>query len=177
MAVQSLQDLFLIELSDMYDAENRITSALQQLSSEVTSQQVQGALQQHLQETQQQIKNLEQVFQLCGVQTQRGGCYAIDGLKREHDDFVQQNPAPELLTMFDLGAAAKTEAYEMASYEGLIDKANLMGQQQIAQLLQQNYQQEQAMYQRAKQMSQQLGQQMMSMMGQMGQMGQAGAQP
>jgi len=73
--------------------------------------------------------------------------------------------------MFDLGRAYKTEQYEIASYTGLIEKCNFMGQNDCAQLLQQNLQQEQAMAQRVSTLSQQLGRQLI------GQMGQAASQP
>jgi ferritin-like metal-binding protein YciE len=62
--------------------------------------------------------------------------------------------------MFDLGGAAKTEYYEMASYKGLIEKAQLMGQQQCVHLLQQNLSQEEAMAKRVETLSKQLGKQM-----------------
>lgn len=62
--------------------------------------------------------------------------------------------------MFDLSGAAKTEHYEMASYKGLIENAKQMGQQKVAQLLQQNYQQEEAMAQKVETISTRLGQQM-----------------
>ena len=115
-----------------------------------------------------------------GQQPQRETCSAIQGLKQEHDTFLQDNPAQQILTMFDLGAGAKTEHYEIASYQGLIEKCRLMDQQQCAQLLEQNLQQEQTMAQRVTQLGQQLGQQMIGMMGQsvqspQMQMGQQGA--
>ena len=165
MPMQSPMDLFLHELGDIYDAEQRIAQILPQLASESADPQAQQDYQTHLKETQQQIQNLEQVFQVLGAQPQRETCAAIQGLKTEHDTFVKENPSPDILTMFDLGAAAKTEHYEIASYTGLVEKCNLMGQQQCAQLLQQNLQQEQAMLQRVMRDGQQLGQQMIGQLG------------
>src|SRR5579884_390164 len=136
MPMQTAMDLFLHELGDIYDAEQRIAQILPQLASESADPQARNDYQTHLKETQQQIQNLEQVFQILGTQPQRETCAAVQGLKTEHDTFVKENPTPQLLTAFDLGAAAKTEHYEIASYTGLIEKCNLMGQQQAAQLLQ-----------------------------------------
>src|SRR5579863_1055110 len=138
MAMQTAQDLFLHELGDMYDAEQRIAQTLPTLEQEAANDQARQAFQRHLQETRQHISNLEQVFQLLGVQAPKVTCTAIQGLKAEHDSFVKEGPTDEVLGMFDIGAAAKTEHYEIASYTGLIEKASLMGQQQVAQLLQQN---------------------------------------
>ncbi|HEX6121715.1 MAG TPA: DUF892 family protein, partial [Ktedonobacterales bacterium] len=92
-------------------------------------------------------------------------CAAIQGLKQEHDTFLKEGPSPEVLAMFDLGAASKTEHYEIAAYQGLIEKARLMGQQQVVQLLQQNLQQEEEMARKVQQLGQQLGPQMIQRMG------------
>jgi ferritin-like metal-binding protein YciE len=127
----------------------------------------------HEQQTRQQIQNLDHVFQILGQQPQRIPCLAVQGLKQEHDTFLTDNPTPNVLTMFDLGAAFKTEHYEIASYMGLIEMAQLMGQQQVVQLLQQNLQQEQEMARIVQQVSMQLGRQHISPMTQTGQAHQA----
>jgi ferritin-like metal-binding protein YciE len=159
MPMQSPKELFVHELSDIYDAEQRIAKILPELARESTSSQAKGAFERHEQETLHQIQNLEQCFQILGTKPAKTPCTAITGLKQEHDSFLKENPSAEILTMFDLGAASKTEYYEMASYKGLIEKANLMGLQQLVQLLQQNLQQEEAMAQRVESISRQLGQQ------------------
>lgn len=176
MSIKSPQELFLHDLADMYDAEHRILQILPQLAQESTNDQAKQAYQQHEQETQQQIKNIDQVFQLMGQQPKREACAVVQGLKQEHDSFKKDGPSDQILTMFDLGAAFKTEHYEIASYTGLIEKCQLMGQSQCAQLLQQNLKQEEAMAQRVQQIGKQLGQQAVSAMGQVNQTGpQSGA--
>jgi ferritin-like metal-binding protein YciE len=162
MPVQNAQELFVHELSDMYDAEQRIAQMLPELAKEAQDTEFKDALQQHLQETQQQIRNLEQVFQLIGQQPQRQTCFAVQGIKQEHDSFVKEKPSAEILQMFDLGGSAKTEHYEIASYEGLIEQCNEMGQKQCADLLKQNLQQEQAMAKRVDALSKRLGKQLVS---------------
>lgn len=160
MALQSPADLFMDEMGSMYTAEQMILQILPQLAKESNNPQVTNAFQMHEQETRQHVQNLEQCFQILGQRPPQKDCYAVAGLKQDHDAFVKKNPSPDILTAFDLGAADKTEYLEMASYKGLIEKANLMGQPQVAQLLQQNFQQEQAMAQRVEQISMQLDQQM-----------------
>ncbi len=157
MAMQSIQDLFQFELGDMYDAEQRILQMLPQMANECSNGQVKSALQHHEQQTRQHVQNLEQCFQALGTSPQRNTCHAIAGLKQEHDTFVKEQPSENMLMMFDLGGAAKTEQYEIASYRGLIEKANLMGQKECARLLQQNLSQEEEMAQKIEQMSRQLG--------------------
>jgi|SRR6266436_5881789 len=160
MAVQSMNELFMTELGDIYSAEQMILLMLPELAKESDNPQAREAFQLHEQETRQHVRNLEQCFQILGQQPSKMACYAVAGLKQEHDTFLKEKPSPAILTAFDLGAACKTEYYEMASYKGLIEKATLMGQQQVAQLLQRNFEQEQAMAQRLESISRQLSQQM-----------------
>lgn len=160
MALQKAQDLFLHELGDMFDAEQRIVQMLPIMAQETTNPEIQQAYKQHENETRQQIQNIERCFQLLGTQPKRTACFAIDGLKKEHDSFVQEQPSPMLLTMFDLDGAAKTEHYEIASYQGLIQQATLLGQRECAQLLQQNLDQEAAMAEKVVLFSRELGPQL-----------------
>ncbi len=169
MTMQSVKDLFVHEMADIYDAEQRILQILPTLASECTDAQGKNAFQDHERETRQQITNLEQCFQILNAQPSRVTCSAITGLKQEHDSFVKENPNADVLTMFDLGAASKTEHYEIASYRGLIDKAMALGESKCASLLRQNLQQEENMAQRVETLSHDLGQKATMQMGQTGQ--------
>lgn len=162
MSMQNPQDLFIHELGDILDAEQKIAQILPVMAQEVNNPEVKSGLEKHQQETLQQIKNLEQCFSLLGTKPEKSNCAAIAGLKQEHDSFLKEKPAENILTMFDLGAAAKTEHYEIASYKGLIDKAKVMGQKQVVQLLQENLKQEEAMAKSVESIAHQLGQQMIS---------------
>ena len=161
MPMQQPREFFVHGLSDIYDAEQRILQVLPLMTKECTDPQISSALQKHEQETRQQVQNLEQCFQSLGVQPDRASCFAIAGLKQEHDAFLKEQPSPDLLTAFDLDATSKTEHYEIASYRSLIEQAQAMGESRCATLLQQNLQQEEAMakwftntmHQRCQQMS------------------------
>ncbi len=127
MSVQSPLDLFVHELGDIYDAEQRIAQMLPKLAQECEDSQVKAALEHHLQETKQQIQNLEECFGALGVPPGRQACTTIQGLKQEHDTFLQgETPSADLLQLFDLSGAAKTEAYEIVSYQGLIQQADAL---------------------------------------------------
>ena len=159
MPINSPEKLFLHELSDMYDAEQKIAKMLPAMAKECDNSQVKSAFEHHEQDTQQQIQNLEQCFQILGSKPEKAQCAAVAGMKQEHDTFLKEDPSKEILALFDLGGASKTEYYEMASYKGLIENANLMGQKQVADLLQENYKQEEAMAKKVEKISAQLGQQ------------------
>jgi ferritin-like metal-binding protein YciE len=158
MTVRTPLDLFVRDLGDLYDAEQRFTQIIPALSTECPDTQVKAALDHHLQETQQQIQKLEECFRALGTQPQRLVCAAIQGIKQEHDTFLKESPPIRLLQLFDLRGAAKTEAYEIASYQGLVEQARALGQANCAQLLQANLMQEQAMLAQVYQLSRDLGQ-------------------
>lgn len=165
MPMQSPRDLFLYELSALHSSEQMIAQMLPMLAQEASDPQVQQGLEHHLEETQQQISNLEQVFQQLGAQPMQVQSMAVDGLRQDHDTFLQQQPSEQALTGFIVAASAKTEHFEMACYRGLVQKAQAMGEQEVVQLLQQNLQQEETMAQKVEQISQQLSQQMIGQMG------------
>lgn len=160
MAMKTPQELFLHELGDMFDAEQKIVKMLPLLANESDNPEVKAAFEQHEQETMHQIGNLERCFAALGGKPEKVACEAIAGLKKEHDVFMKEGPSKEILTMFNLGGAYKTEYYEIASYKGLIEKATLMSQTECVHLLQENLQQEEAMAKKVEQMSRQLGMQM-----------------
>ena len=165
MALNEPKQLFLHELADQYDAEQQIVRILPDLAREAPDAQVAQALKAHLEETRQQISNIEQIFDLFGEKPERQSCAAVQGIKQEHDVFTRTHPTAELLGIFDLGGAAKTEHYEIAAYEGLIAMCDALGQPRCAQLLQQNLEQEKTMLQRVIQASERLVPQLMGTAG------------
>jgi ferritin-like metal-binding protein YciE len=160
MAVLGHKELLQHELSDLYSAERAIVTLLPQLASETDNARVRSAYQMHEQQTRQQVRNLDQVFQLLGInRIEHITCHAVLGLKQEHDEFVTRNPPTSVLTLFDLDAASRLEHYEIASYQGLVANVRMMGQLRVAHLLEQNLQQEEEMARKVEQLSQELDRQ------------------
>jgi ferritin-like metal-binding protein YciE len=162
MAMATPRDLFMHELSDAMSAEQQILRMLPELQKESRIPDIQEAYQQHEQETQQHVQNLQQVFQLLGKQPEKTTCFAVQGIAEEHKALHKEQPSPEVLEMANLGGADKTEHYEMSMYTSLVQMAKDLGQQQAAQLLQQNLDQEKAMAKRIEGFSKSLGKQMSS---------------
>ena len=158
-SLQSPQDLFIYELTELLAAEQTVAQALTELQSVAQNPQLQQSFQAHEQETHQQIQNLQQAIQQMGGQPQALTCRAAEGLREDFMTLQQQQPSPDVLEMAAVAAAKKTEHLEIACYTGLVMKAQMMGQQEVAQLLQQNLQQEEQQAQRLMQLAQQLGQQ------------------
>ncbi len=141
----SPEDLFVHELEDVYYAEKTLTTVLPKLAQEVNDEEFTEALQKHLDETKEHVSNLEQVFQEIGMPPKGEKCPGIDGIKKEHDTFIEENdPSGDLLDLFVTGAASRTEHYEIAAYTGLIGMAESMGETKAAELLQKNLKQEEA---------------------------------
>jgi ferritin-like metal-binding protein YciE len=160
MAIQQPQDLFLLQLAEMYDIEQKLVQVLPELAQETQDPQVRQAFLDHEQETRQHVLNIQQCFQILGRQPTTIENHAVKGLKQDHDTFVQQqHPSQNILTLFDLSAGSQSEYLEMACYQSLIDAANSLGYQQCVPLFQQNLQQEMAAAQKLATIAHQLSMQ------------------
>ena len=137
--------LFLHELGDVLYAEKTLVKALPKLQEEASDAELASGFADHLEETRQHVKNLEQAFEALGEPAKAEKCPGIEGIKKEHDDFVaNESPTPEVLDAFLTGAGARTEHYEIAAYEGLVTMATAMGEDNVASLLNENLEQEKA---------------------------------
>jgi ferritin-like metal-binding protein YciE len=165
MPMQTPQDLFVHELSDIRNAEQIIIQMLEQAQGMVQNSQLKDGLRMHAEQSRQQAQRIQQVFDQMGVQPHPIECHAAQGLYQELQEAQQSQPSPQVLEGLVVGGACKSEHYEIAAYTGLVEKARAMGQTEAARLLQQNLQEEQQMLQKVEQISQQLTQQMASMSG------------
>jgi ferritin-like metal-binding protein YciE len=139
------RDLFLHELGDVLYAEKTLVKALPKLQEEASDEELASGFAHHLEETRQHVKNLEQAFEALGEPAKAEKCPGIEGIKKEHDDFVaNESPTTEVLDAFLTGAGARTEHYEIAAYEGLVTMATAMGEEDVASLLNANLEQEKA---------------------------------
>jgi len=162
MSMQSPRDLLVHELQSIYDVEQKILQMLPQLVQETENAQAKQALQQHESETRQQITNLEQCLQALGSQAKGIPSQAISGLKQDRDSILKEKPSPEVLSLYNLVGVSKIESYEIASYKSLIEIANVLGEKQCVQLLQQNLKQEEEMVKRVEQIAKQVSKQVAS---------------
>jgi len=141
--VTSPQQLFEHELQDMYYAEQALTQVLPRLAEEATDRELTRAFTSHLKETKNHVANLEQVFEAIGKKPEAHRCAGIEGIKKEHEDFMSENDASaDMLDAFLTGAAARTEHYEIAAYNGLVSQARALGEREAVELLQENLKQE-----------------------------------
>ena len=157
--LQTPKDLFLFELAYMHAFEQNNVQTLQQLVQEVEGEEAKRPLQHHLEETREQVRLLEQLFQTLGEQPQQVTVHATQGLKQDHDAVARMQPSPAVLTLFDLGAAAKVEHMEVACYTSLLTKAQQLGETEAAGVLQRILKQEQDAAEELEAAAKRLGQQ------------------
>src|SRR5205085_12235252 len=138
------QELFVHGMSDMLDAEQQLVNALQELENDSTDPRLKKAFASHRSETEGHVERLEQCFQLLGEQSKGSECAGIKGIIEEKKNFMEEDPAKDILDVFHVGAAIKAETYEICEYESLLDMARAMKHTKIAQLLNQNLKEEKA---------------------------------
>ena len=130
--------LFVHELSDIRSAETIILTMLEEAIEAVSNASLKAGLKAHHKQTEQHLANVDQVFELIGEKPEAIVCKGAKGLYEEAKDAIKEKPAPEILDSMIASGAMKTEHYEIVSYEGLVDQAKSLGQNDAAKLLQAN---------------------------------------
>jgi ferritin-like metal-binding protein YciE len=132
------RELFLHELSDILYVENALVDeALPKLIGEVQDEEFRDGLEKHLKQTRQHVVNVESVFESLGEEPEVEPCLGFEGLKKEHEKMVDET-ASALIDLVDVGAAARTENYEIAAYESLRRMAKGLGEEKAVELLDAN---------------------------------------
>ena len=134
--LNSLDDLLMLEINDLYDAEKRIVEALPEMVQAASSPALRLAFEQHLQETQRHVSRLEQVFVELGKPASRQTCDAMKGLIKEGSEIVDAVGNADVKDAALIGAAQRVEHYEMAGYGTARTFAEHLGHANVARLLQ-----------------------------------------
>jgi ferritin-like metal-binding protein YciE len=132
----ALMELFVDSVKDIYWAEQYLTKALPKMQKAATSEELQGAFETHLAQTQEQIARLEEVFELLEEKAQGKKCDAMEGLVSEAETVIEDTEDGSATR--DVGlimAAQKVEHYEIAAYGGLTQLAKTLGRDDISELL------------------------------------------
>lgn len=127
MTIKTLEDIFLHELSDTYNAEKQMTKALPKMAKASTDPKLVKAFESHLAETEKQIERLDAVFEACNLTPKRIKCAAMEGLVEEGSDIisdVEEGPVRDAALVV---AAQKVEHYEIAAYGSLVCLAKQLG--------------------------------------------------
>jgi ferritin-like metal-binding protein YciE len=145
MAMQTLHDLIVLELKDLYSAENQLTKALPQMAKAADNLQLRDAFTMHLQQTEEHARRIEEIFSAGLDGSPRGKwCAAMEGLVEETKQVLDEGGAPDVVDAALIGAAQRVEHYEIAGYGTARAHAQQLGYANAARLLQQTLSEESA---------------------------------
>ena len=144
----SLDDLLVHELQDIYNAESQILKALPKMIKAATHPDLKQAFEEHRQQTEGQVRRLEQSFKLLGVPAKGRKCEGMAGLIEEGKKVMEEDAAPPVRDAALISAAQKVEHYEIASYGCVCTYAEMLGYDQVHDLLGQNLDEEETTDQR-----------------------------
>lgn len=136
MHLNTLHDLFINQLRDLYDAENQIVAALPRMSSAASSADLRQAFQTHLEQSQGHLRRLEDVFDDLGQHPMGEHCPAMEGLIREGEEIIMSSGDPSVKDAALIAAAQRVEHYEMAGYGAVRTYAKELGYKDAESLLQ-----------------------------------------
>ena len=142
MEIDSLRKLYVDELKDLYSAEKQILQALPKMAKKAKNAQLKQAFELHLQETQNQVERLDQVFELLGKSPRGKKCKGMEGLLEEGKEMMQEDMEPEVMDAALIAAAQRVEHYEIAGYGTVRTYAQLLGEDKHVKLLQQTLDEE-----------------------------------
>ena len=141
MRVDTVEKLLVDELKDLYSAENQIIRALPKMAKSAASSELKMAFEAHLKETEGQIKRLDRVFEVLNKTSGGKTCKGMKGLLEEGAEMMEESEG-EVRDAAMISAAQRVEHYEIASYGSVRTYAQLLGQNEIADLLQQTLEEE-----------------------------------
>jgi len=144
MKIKSMEDLFVHELRDLYHAEKQLTKALPKMAKAASSEELRTAFEEHLEETQNQVSRLEQIFSDLDIPTRGVKCAAMEGLIEEGQEAIKDVEDDDVRDAALIAAAQRVEHYEIAGYGCAKTFAELLGHQDVVQLLQETLDEEHA---------------------------------
>ncbi len=144
MSLDSLHALLVNELKDLYSAETQLLKALPKMAKAAASPELRTAIQEHLTETERQVERLESIFEQLESSAKGKKCKAMAGLIEEGKEIIDEDGEDAVKDAALIGAAQKVEHYEIAGYGTTRTFAQLLGLDDIANLLQETLEEESA---------------------------------
>jgi ferritin-like metal-binding protein YciE len=140
--MNSLRELYVEELRDLYSAENQILKALPRMIRAASNKDLQRAFSLHERQTQQHVKRLDRIFRMLDESTRGKKCKGMEGLLEEGQELIKERPEPEVLDAGLIAAAQRVEHYEIAGYGTVRTYAQQLGEEEQANLLQETLNEE-----------------------------------
>ncbi|HEY2854469.1 MAG TPA: ferritin-like domain-containing protein [Gemmatimonadaceae bacterium] len=142
MEMESLKELYIDELKDLYSAEKQLVKALPKMAKNATNPELKDAFTTHLQETEGHVERLEQIFEMLGERPGGKKCKGMEGLVEEAKELLEEDATEAVLDAGMISKAQHVEHYEMAGYGTVRTYARLLGLDDQADLLQETLDEE-----------------------------------
>jgi ferritin-like metal-binding protein YciE len=159
MPKDSLRELYIDELRDLYNAETQLVKALPKMAKASANDQLREAFQEHLRQTSEHVSRLEQIFEQLGEKASGKKCLGMEGLVKEGSETMKEDYGDELKDAAIIGAAQRVEHYEMAGYGTVRAFAELLGENEHVSLLEQTLEEEKQADQKLTELAQEINQQ------------------
>lgn len=144
MKLETLQDLYVEELKDLYNAEQLLVSALPKMAKAASTPELRAAFEEHLEQTKGHVERLEKIFQELQQDPKGRKCKAMEGLLEEGKDIMNEDGASDVIDAALISSAQRVEHYEIAGYGCVRTYARLLGFDDAAELLQETLDEEEA---------------------------------
>ena len=135
MKLNTLQDLYIEELRDLYSAETQLLKALPKMAEAASAEELRAAFEEHLDQTKEHVERLNQVFQSLGTSGKGKKCKGMEGLIEEAEELIEEDADPDVLDAGLIAAAQRVEHYEIAVYGCVCTYAKLLGRDEELDLL------------------------------------------
>src|SRR5260221_6003682 len=142
MKINSLRDVFVHELKDLYSAEKQLIKALPKMAKAAANEDLSAGFEEHLQQTEEHVNRLEKILKDLGETTRAEKCKAMEGLIEEGEKVIDEDGVPEVIDALLISSAQRVQHYQIAGYGSARTFAELLGENDAAELLQQTLDEE-----------------------------------
>jgi ferritin-like metal-binding protein YciE len=154
--INSLRELYVDQLRDLYDAENQLIKALPKMAKGATSDELREGIEEHLEQTRNQAQRLEQIFERLGEKPKGEKCKGMEGVIKEGSETLEKDMDDDTKDAAIIAAAQRVEHYEIAGYGTARTYANLLGESEAAELLEETLEEEKETDQKLTQLAEEI---------------------
>lgn len=159
MQKDSLRELYMDELRDLYNAETQLVKALPKMAKASSNAELRQAFEEHLRQTSEQVSRLEQIFEMLEEKPTGKKCLGMEGLVKEAAETMKEDYADEVMDAAIIGAAQRVEHYEIAAYGTVREFAQLIGEEEHVSLLEETLNEEKQADEKLTQLAEQINSQ------------------
>ncbi len=140
--METLEHLLIHELKDVYNAEKQLVKALPKVAKKASAPELKQAIEEHLEQTEEHVSRLEEVFEMLGQSAKSVKCKGMEGILEEGEEALKMKGSPDTLDAAIIMSAQKVEHYEIAAYGSLATWADMLGRKDIKRVLGQTLEEE-----------------------------------